>query len=85
MDIVRACHKDEEDDDDDEDEEPIPTVTETRNALNSLKRGLLERGFVDHNNQLTKLEKASSQILTAELKQTTIFRFFGRSNFFTIK
>ena len=35
-------------------------VTETRNALNALKQGLLGQGFADHDNLLAKLEKASS-------------------------
>ena len=52
------------------------TVTENRNALNDLKQGLLGRGFTDYDNLLAKLEKASSQVLTADLKQTTILRFF---------
>ena len=77
VDIVRARHGNEEkDEEDDGDEKPIPTVTETRNTLNALKRGLLGRSFADHNNLLAKLEKASSQVLTADLKQTTILRFF---------
>ena len=79
VDIVRARDGDEEDDDD---EKPIPTVTETRNALNALKRGLLGRGFADHDNPLAKLEKASSQVLTADLKQTTILRFFQNNTVF---
>ena len=56
------------------------TVTETRNAFNALKLGLLGRGFADHDNLLAKLEKAFSQVLTADLKQTTILRFFRRTN-----
>ena len=77
-DIVRARHEDEEkvEEEDDEDEEPIPTVAETRNALNAFKRSLLGRGFAGHDNLLAKLEKASSQVLAADLKQTTILRFF---------
>ena len=55
------------------------TVTETRNALNALKRGLLGRGFADNDNLLAKLEKASSQVLTADLKQTIILRFFQQN------
>ena len=54
-------------------------VTETRSALNALKWGLLGRGFADHDNLLAKLEKASSQVLTADLKQTTILRFFQQN------
>ena len=59
--------------DDDEDE---VTVTETRNALNSPKRGLMERGFIDHDNLLTKLEKASSQILIGILLETAYYISF---------
>ena len=55
------------------------TVTETHNALNALKQGLLGRGFADHDNLLAKLEKASSQVLTADLKQTTILHFFQQN------
>ena len=58
------------------DEEPIPTVAETGNTLNAVKRGLLGGDFADHDNLLAKLEKASSQVLTADLKRTTILRFF---------
>ena len=56
------------------------TVTETGNALNALKRGLLVRGFADHDNLLAKLEKASSQILTADLEQRLYYVFFRRTN-----
>ena len=55
------------------------TVIKTRNALNALKWGLLGRGFAGHDNLLAKLEKASSQVLTADLKQTTILRFFQQN------
>ena len=55
-------------------------VTETGNALNALKQDLLGRGFADHDNLLAKLEKASSQVLTADLKQMTILHFFCRTN-----
>ena len=55
------------------------TVTETSNTLNDLKRGLLVQGFADHDNLLGKLEKASSQVLTADLKQATILRFFQQN------
>ena len=59
VDIVRARHEEEEKgDEEDLDKKPIPTVTETRNPLNALKRGLLGRGFGDHDNLLAKLEKA---------------------------
>ena len=56
------------------------TLTETGNALNALKRGLLGRGFADHGNLLSKLEKASSQVLTADLKQRLYYVFFRRTN-----
>ena len=49
--------------------------------MNALKRGLLGRGFADHDNLFAKLEKASSQILTVDMKQTNILRlFFSRTN-----
>ena len=78
MDIVRAHHEedDEEEDDDDADKEPIPSVTETSKALSTLTRGLLGQGFIDDENLLTKLERASSHVLTADLKQSTLCRFF---------
>ena len=56
------------------------TVTETGNAFNALKRSLLGRGFADHGNLLAKLEKASSQVLTADLKQRLYYVFFCRTN-----
>ena len=56
------------------------TVTETGNALNALKWDLLGRGFADHDNLLAKLEKASSQVLTADLKQRLYYVFFHRTN-----
>ena len=73
VDIVRARHEDKEENDDDEDE---VTITETRNALNSPKRGLMGRGFIDHDNLLTKLEKASSQILIGILLETAYYISF---------
>ena len=76
VDIVRARHEEKEKD---LDKEPIPTVTETRNVLNALKWGLLGRGFADHDNLLAKLEKASSEVVTADLKQTTILSFFQQN------
>ena len=85
VDIVRASHEEEEDEeegDDDADKEPIPGVTETRKALSALTRNLLGRGFVDNQNLLTKLERASSHVLTADLKQSTLCRFFRSINCF---
>ena len=84
VDIVQAHHEEEKkdykkDEEEDLDEEPIPTVTETRNALNALKRGLLGQGFAEHDNLLAKLENASHQVLTADLKHTTILRFFQQN------
>ena len=80
VDTVRARHEEEDEEeeegDDDADKEPIPSVTETRKALSTLTRGLLGRGFVDNENLLTKLERASSHVLTADLKQSTLCRFF---------
>ena len=80
-DIVRARHEEkdqeEEEGDDDADKEPIPSVTETRKALSALTRGLLGRGFVGNENVLTKLERASSHVLTADSKQSTLCRFFS--------
>ena len=79
VDIVRARHEEEDEEeegDDNADKEPIPSVTETRKALSVLTRGLLGRGFVDNENLLTKLERASSHVLTADLKQSTLYRFF---------
>ena len=35
------------------------TVTETGNAFNALKRGLLGRGFADHGNLLAKLKSST--------------------------
>ena len=40
----------------------------------------LGRGFADHDNLLAKLEKASSQVLTADLKQMTMLLFFSKIN-----
>ena len=79
VDIVRARHEEGKDDKKDENEKSIPTFAETRNALNALKRGLLGRGFADHDNLLAKLEKASSQVLTGDLKQTTLLCFFQKN------
>ena len=79
VDIVRARHEEEDEEeegDDNADKEPNPSVTETRKALSVLTRGLLGRGFVDNENLLTKLERASSHVLTADLKQSTLYRFF---------
>ena len=80
VDIVRARHEEEDEEeegDNDADKEPIPSVTETRKALSVLTRGLLGRGFVDNENLLTKLERAFSHVLTADLKQSTLCRFFS--------
>ena len=85
VDIVQARHEeekvDEEEGEEDLDDKPIP-FTETHNALNAHKQGPLGRGFVDNGNLLAKLEKASSQVLTADSKQTTIiyYVFFSRAN-----
>ena len=57
----------------------LVTITATGNAL-TLKQGLLGRGFADHDNMLAKLEKASSQVLTADLKQRLYYVFFRRTN-----
>ena len=48
-------------------------LLETCNAINALKQGLLGRGFADHDNLLAKLEKASSQVLTAETNNKIAF------------
>ena len=80
VDIVRARHEKEDeeegDGDDDADKEPIPSVTETRKALSALTKGLLGRGFIGNENMLTKLEGAYSHVLTADLEQSTLCRFF---------
>ena len=57
-------------------------ITCSNMIKNALKWGLLGRGFADHDNLLAKFEKASSQVLTADLKQTTIlwYVFFSRTN-----
>ena len=79
VDIMQARHEEKDDEEEDFDKEPIPTVTETHNALNALKQGLLGQGFADYNNLLAKLEKASSEVLTADLKQTTKLHFFQQN------
>ena len=53
---------------------------ENRNALNAVKRDLLGLSLADHENLLAKLEKPLSQVLIADLKQTTISLFFFQLN-----